>query len=136
MTEQTELPLALYVWLTPKSIGLLAARFTFEFPNRSGDHVTIKYGPTLADYERFRLLAGKFVTLTATHVVTTDRVQAVKIRGVDTALGTPHVTLSWAAGASPIESNAAVAIEKGAPIQPWLKLQGRYGYYPAAFAAR
>jgi len=126
----TELPEALYIYLTPQAEAKLKRVVPPIHPQKSGDHLTLVFQPSLAEVERFKKLVGKSVTITATHVVQNDRVQAVKIRNVTTKRGTPHVTISWATGASPVESNDLVAREVGRPLQPWLKLQGVYGFFP------
>lgn len=127
-----ELPEALYIYLTPQAQAKLKRLVPPAHPQKSGDHLTIAFQPTLAEVERFKKLVGKSVTITATHVVQNDRVQAVKIKDVVTKRGTPHVTISWATGANPAESNDLVARDPGTPLQPWLKLQGVYGFFPGS----
>lgn len=119
------LPMALYVRLTDQAKAKLAKRVPALFPQKSGDHVTVAFEPTEAEVNKFP--KGKRVTLTVTHVLANDRVQAVRVVGVETRLGTPHVTISWATGASPVEANDLMR-QAGTPLQPWLKLEGVYDY--------
>lgn len=103
-----------------------------QFSNISADHLTLNYGPSEDEVEKFAPMIGRRVTLTATAVVANDRVQAVKIKDIETKLGTPHVTISWANGAKPVESNGLVSADRGKPIQPWLKLEGVYDTSPSS----
>jgi hypothetical protein len=123
-----ELPTALYIWLTDQAKAKLLRVVPPLYSNRSADHLTIAFQPTAIEYARFKPLAGKFVTLVATHVVSDGRLQAVRVKDVKTRLGTPHITVSWMDGAKPVESNQLVASSDGKSLSPWLKLQGRYGY--------
>jgi hypothetical protein len=116
------------IFLTPQSQDKLARAFPATHPQKSGDHVTILHNPSEEDLERFQSKVGKGVVLTITHYAANERVQAVRVKDVQAA-GIPHITLSWATGSSPIESNGLMQ-QAGEPVQPWIKLQGVYDTYP------
>jgi len=118
------------IFLTPQSKEKLKQAISPKFKQKSGDHLTILYNPDEEDLERFSPYIGKHVVLTATHIVGNDRVQAIRIKDIETERGVPHITISWDDGVSPAESNELVATEIGQPIQPWLKLQGVFDVYP------
>lgn len=126
---------ALEIRLNDSSRAKLLKLIPPQFPNVSADHLTISYMPTEDEAMRFVPMVGRRVTLTATAVVANDRVQAVKIKGIETKRKTPHVTISWAHGAKPVESNDLIETEKGTPIQPWLKLEGIYDTNPTSAGA-
>jgi len=118
------------IFLTPQSKEKLKQVIPPKFKQKSGDHLTILFDPDEEDLERFLPYVGKRIVLTVTHEVDNDRVQAIRIKDIETEQGIPHITLSWDEGASPAESNELIETETGRPIQPWLKLQGIFDVYP------
>jgi hypothetical protein len=118
------------IFLTPQSKAKLRRLIPAAFNQKSGDHITVVHGPDEDQLLKFSASIGKKVVLTATHVMENDRVQAIRIKDVWTERGHPHITISWAEGASPIESNALVAEQQGMPIQPWVQLEGIYDVFP------
>jgi len=118
------------LFLDDRSKAKLKQAFPPAHPNKSGDHVTVIFGPTEEQIEGLKKLVGKRKVVSATHALDTGSYQAVKIDGIGTARGNAHVTISWAPGSSPAEGNRALRQEHGDQIQPWLKLNGVFDFYP------
>ena len=118
------------VFLTKQSEAKLKKAIPPAFNNKSGNHLTIQFVPSEEQLARFQKKIGKKVTLSATHLIQTDSYQAIRVNGIKTALGHPHITISWKEGSNPAKGNRAMKENKGQAIQPWLKLQGVYDTWP------
>jgi len=117
-------------FLDAQSQRKLAKAAPPAYKGKSGNHVTVLFSPSEEKVEELRKLVGKRKVVQATHVIDTGEYQAVRIHGIGTDRGIPHVTISWAEGSSPSEGNRALRRGHGEPIQPWLKLNGVFDFYP------
>lgn len=123
------------VFLTPQSQAKLKKAIPPAFNNKSGNHLTIKFAPSEEDMAKFQKKIGKKVTLTATHLIQTADYQAIRLSNtVKVERGYPHITIAWREGSSPAKGNRAMKENKGAAIQPWLKLQGIYDTFPRSLS--
>lgn len=120
------------VVLLPESIEFLQNRFMGEIESWAIDnkitpitknqahHMTIKFGKSLSDLGLSNF-AGKTVKLTVTHLGKSKDAIAVRVEGFKSDNPIPHITLAYAQGSAPKDSNE---IENWEPLNELIELDG------------
>lgn len=120
------------VVLLPESIKFLQDEFMSEIKDwaeknnitpitkNQAHHMTIKFAKSLADLG-LSDFAGKTVKLTATHLGKSKDAIAVRVEGFKSDNLIPHITLAYAQGSAPKDSNK---IENWGPLNEPIELDG------------
>jgi len=116
----------------------LAQHFPSKYKSRTADHVTLNYDPSQEDLDRFHNTPEhkKTVNLHATHHADDEKmgIHAVRVSGVEhlTKKEHPHITISHAPGAKPVQSNDLLAQQRGDRVAVPRKVGGKikHGHLP------
>ncbi len=122
-------PAYIGVFLAKASQGELLHAVPPKHAKVAADHVTVIFKPTPEDLANYAPKLGTSIQITATHEVSNDKVQAVKVTGVPAGNREPHITISHGEGVSPVESNK-ILHEPGRQLTPPIKLEAVWDTWP------
>jgi len=121
----------LAIELSHGSKNALRQHFPSNYKMRTADHVTLSYTPSQEELDRLHNTPEheRTVNFHATHHVNDEEqgIHAVRIAGVDhlTDKAHPHITISHAPHAKPVQSNELLAQQQGDRIAVPRKVKGK-----------
>jgi len=98
------------VILTDRSSNLLKTMFKPEHPKVFAEHITICFGPTEEQEQKWSERLGEMIRMKVVGEGKDKKGHAVVVTGIDRdGGGIPHVTISCAKGTKPFYSNALLS---------------------------
>ncbi len=82
-------------------------------------HVTMAYRPSGKVYRKYADFIGTEIIFEITEIVSNEKGQAVRVRGVPTENKHSHITVSCADGVNPVYSNTLLTRKKDRRIRPY-----------------